>query len=100
MPRMTVEERRAEQKAARERRLAIDPECDKKRSRNRYRSDPEHRAKILAAIDRCYSKGEFVLRNDLAVFERNLAKFLGVKYAYGCLRLCIFFQKFIHKLGA
>lgn len=37
----------------------------------------------MAAIDRCYRLGEFVLRGDLAKFEFNLAKFLKVKYAYG-----------------
>ena len=43
----------------------------------------KHRKKILAVIDRCYSKGEFVLRKELAQFEANLAKFLKVKHVYG-----------------
>lgn len=43
----------------------------------------KHRKQILAAIDRCYKYGDFVLRKDLAIFEANLAKFLNVKYAYG-----------------
>lgn len=43
----------------------------------------KHRGKILAAIDRCYKLGDFVLRKDLAIFESNLAKFVGAKYCYG-----------------
>lgn len=43
----------------------------------------KNRTKILRAIDRCYKFGDFVLRKDLAVFEHNLAKFLGVKHALG-----------------
>lgn len=38
---------------------------------------------ILAAIDKCYRYGDFVLREALEKFEINLAKFLGVKYAIG-----------------
>lgn len=43
----------------------------------------KHRAKILGAIDRCYKNGDFVLRKELALFEKNLAKFVGAKYCYG-----------------
>lgn len=43
----------------------------------------KNRKKILAAIDRCYKYGDFVLRKDLALFEKNLAKFIGAKYCYG-----------------
>ncbi len=42
-----------------------------------------HRDKILAAIDKCYKLGDFVLRKELALFEFNLAKFLGAKYVLG-----------------
>lgn len=43
----------------------------------------KHRTKILGAIDKCYKNGDFVLRKELALFEHNLAKFVGVKYCYG-----------------
>ncbi len=43
----------------------------------------KNREKILSAIDKCYSKGDFVLREELAKFEYNLAKFTGAKYALG-----------------
>lgn len=43
----------------------------------------KNRAKILRAVDRCYKFGDFVLRKDLALFEHNLAKFLGVKHVLG-----------------
>lgn len=43
----------------------------------------KNRAKILKAIDHCYKYGDFVLRKELALFEAQLAKFLGVKYALG-----------------
>ena len=43
----------------------------------------QNRTKILNAIDRCYKYGEFVLRKDVELFENNLAKFVGSKYALG-----------------
>jgi len=43
----------------------------------------KNRAKILKAIDECYTKGDFVLRKQLEKFEQNLAKFLGIKYVVG-----------------
>lgn len=43
----------------------------------------KHRKKILSAIDKCYKNGDFVLRDELAKFEHNLAKFTGAKYALG-----------------
>lgn len=46
---LTLEQRRKEQRAARARRLEIDPDCDRRRLRERYKNDPQHRAKILAA---------------------------------------------------
>lgn len=43
----------------------------------------QHRQEILNAIDRCYAKGDFILRKDVAIFEKKLANFIGVKYAIG-----------------
>lgn len=43
----------------------------------------QNRDKILKAIDKCYTNGDFVLRKDLALFEHNLAKFTKAKYALG-----------------
>src|SRR3990167_4119860 len=43
----------------------------------------KHRKQILGAIDKCYKNGDFVLRKQLAEFEKNLAKFVGAKYCYG-----------------
>lgn len=42
-----------------------------------------HRKEILAAVDRCYSQGDFVLRKDLEEFENRLANFVSAKYALG-----------------
>ena len=38
---------------------------------------------VMEAIHECYSKGDFVLRDQLLKFERSLAKFVGTKYAAG-----------------
>ncbi len=43
----------------------------------------KYRTQILAAIDKCYTNGDFVLRKEVALFEDNLKKFLKVKHAYG-----------------
>lgn len=43
----------------------------------------KNRKAILKAIDKCYTNGDFVLREDLAKFEYNLSKFLGVKHVLG-----------------
>ncbi len=40
-----------------------------------------HKKEILNAIDKCFSKGDFVLREDVEKFERNLCNFTGAKYA-------------------
>jgi len=47
------------------------------------RSYAQNRTNILTAIDKCYKNGDFVLRDELARFEYNLAKFTGAKYALG-----------------
>jgi dTDP-4-amino-4,6-dideoxygalactose transaminase len=43
----------------------------------------EHSEEILGAIHKCYENGDFVMREDLEKFEKNLAKFVGTKYAVG-----------------
>src|SRR3990167_9949551 len=47
------------------------------------RSYQQNRKAILGAIDKCYKNGDFVLRKQLAEFEKNLAKFVGAKYCLG-----------------
>ncbi|MCU0652654.1 MAG: DegT/DnrJ/EryC1/StrS family aminotransferase [Candidatus Pacebacteria bacterium] len=42
-----------------------------------------HKDQILKALDKCFSKGDFVLREDVDKFEKNLADFCGAKYAVG-----------------
>jgi dTDP-4-amino-4,6-dideoxygalactose transaminase len=42
-----------------------------------------HKAQMMKALDRCFSKGDFILREEVARFEKNLADFCGVKYAAG-----------------
>ena len=48
---------------------------------------PEHysqlKKEILAAIDSVLSRGDLILRKDVEEFEKNLASFIGVKYAVG-----------------
>lgn len=49
-----------------------------------YRRDyKEIRTKALKAIDKCYTDGQFVLRDEVEKFEVKLAKFTGAKYAVG-----------------
>ena len=43
----------------------------------------KHRKEILSAIDKCYKNGEFVLRDEVFMFEDNLAEFLKVKHVIG-----------------
>jgi len=43
----------------------------------------EHKEEILEAIDRCFTLGNFILREDVNKFEANLCKFTGAKYAVG-----------------
>jgi Predicted pyridoxal phosphate-dependent enzyme apparently involved in regulation of cell wall biogenesis len=37
----------------------------------------------MKALDKCFSKGDFILREDCDKFEKNLADFCGAKYAVG-----------------
>lgn len=49
-----------------------------------YRRDyKEIRPQVLKAIDNCYAKGNFVLRDEVERFEINLCKYAGAKYAIG-----------------
>jgi len=42
-----------------------------------------HKAEITKAVMGCYERGDFVLRDEVAKFEKNLADYIGVKYAVG-----------------
>lgn len=43
----------------------------------------QHRDEIMGAIEKCYAEGDFVLRKDVEIFEKKLAKFVGTRYAMG-----------------
>lgn len=43
----------------------------------------KHRDEILGEIDRVLKAGDLILRNDVEKFEKNLAEFVGTKYAVG-----------------
>ena len=43
----------------------------------------DYRKKFLETIDNVFSRGDLILRQDLEKFEKNFAKFIGVKYAIG-----------------
>lgn len=43
----------------------------------------EHRKEYLALVDDVFSRGDLIMRRDLEDFEKNFAKFVGVKYAVG-----------------
>ena len=47
------------------------------------RSFQKYKKEITKALVKCYEKGDFVLREDVDKFEKNLADFLKVKYAVG-----------------
>jgi dTDP-4-amino-4,6-dideoxygalactose transaminase len=42
-----------------------------------------HKKEILTALTKCISEGNFIMRDDLAKFEKKLAGFVGTKYAVG-----------------
>lgn len=39
------------------------------------------KAEIQAAIDRVLESGDFIIAEDVKLFERKVAEYLGVKYA-------------------
>jgi dTDP-4-amino-4,6-dideoxygalactose transaminase len=47
------------------------------------RSFQKYKKEIMKALEKCYAKGDFVLRDEVDKFEQNLAKFLKIKYAAG-----------------
>jgi dTDP-4-amino-4,6-dideoxygalactose transaminase len=47
------------------------------------RSFQAHKKEVMDAIEKCYANGDFVMRDDLLQFEKNLAEFTGAKYAVG-----------------
>src|SRR3989338_7220906 len=42
-----------------------------------------HKEEILGAITSCLERGDFIMREDLDKFEKNLADYTGAKYAVG-----------------
>lgn len=38
---------------------------------------------MLSAVEKCFVGGDFILREDLDLFEKNIAEHLGMKYAVG-----------------
>jgi len=53
----------------------------------RFVDMPKHyrilRDEILATIDAVLTRGDVILRDDLKVFEKNIAEFVGTEYAVG-----------------
>lgn len=47
------------------------------------RSFQKHKKEIMKALEKCYANGDFVLRDEVDKFEKNLADFLKCKYAVG-----------------
>ena len=43
----------------------------------------KHRDEIMLAIEKCIAEGQFILRDEVARFEKTLAEYVGVKYAVG-----------------
>ena len=43
----------------------------------------DYRKKFLQTIDSVFSRGDLILRQDLENFEKNFAKFIGVKHSIG-----------------
>ena len=43
----------------------------------------QHKSKINVKMNYLLKKGSFILQKELKVFEKNLAKFLNAKYAFG-----------------
>lgn len=43
----------------------------------------DHKDEIIEAFDRCASKGDFILREDVSKFEDNLAEYTETKYGVG-----------------
>jgi len=50
---------------------------------NYKRCYEEHREEIDKVIKGCLKDGDLILREDVGLFERNLARFVGMKYAVG-----------------
>lgn len=42
-----------------------------------------HKEEILSAIESCLERGDFIMREDLDQFEKNLCNYTGAKYAVG-----------------
>jgi dTDP-4-amino-4,6-dideoxygalactose transaminase len=42
-----------------------------------------HKDEILSAIESCLERGDFIMREDLDKFEKNLCDYTGAKYAVG-----------------
>jgi dTDP-4-amino-4,6-dideoxygalactose transaminase len=38
---------------------------------------------MLSVVEKCFAGGDFILREDLDLFEKNIAEHLGMKYAVG-----------------
>ncbi len=49
-----------------------------------YKQDKRLHKTILTKIDKLFKKGDFILGNEVNLFEKNFSKFCGSKYAIGC----------------
>ena len=48
------------------------------------RLDKKVHNKILKKIKKIFLKGDYILGNEVAIFEKNFSKFIGCNYAIGC----------------
>ncbi len=55
----------------------------KVRFANPQKQYQDHRDEFIAAFDDVLTRGDIVMRKDLAQFEEDFAKFVGVRYAFG-----------------
>ena len=49
-----------------------------------YKQDKIHHDKIISKIKKILNKTDYILGNEVKIFENNFAKFVGAKYAIGC----------------
>ena len=48
------------------------------------RLDKKIHPKILKKIKKIFSRGDYILGDEVSIFEKNFSKFIGCKYAVGC----------------
>ena len=49
-----------------------------------YKQDKIHHKKIISKFKKIITKTNYILGDEVQIFENNFAKFVGSKYAIGC----------------